>query len=117
MLKKTILALLIFVGLPSLLAAFTSDEPEVDLRFDHYYTYDQLSTALKQLADTYPDLARLESVGKSYQKRDIWVMTISNSKTGEEKHKPAIYLDGNIHGNEIQATEVLLYTMNYILKN
>jgi hypothetical protein len=31
--------------------------------------------------------------------------------------KPGIYIDGNIHGNEIQGGEVVLYTAWYLLEN
>ncbi len=87
------------------------------LRFDHYYTYDQVNQALKLLNKTYPDLTELAIVGKSDEGRDIWSITVNNPKTGKALDKPAIYVDGNIHGNEIQASEVALYFLDYVLKN
>ena len=44
-------------------------------------------------------------------------MTINNPKTGKALDKPGVYVDGNIHGNEIQAGEVALYFMQYLLQN
>jgi len=80
------------------------------LTWDHYYDQDQVTDALKQMHKAWPDLTELESLGKSAEDRDIWCLTITNEKTGPAADKPAMYVDGAIHGNEIQATEVCLYT-------
>ena len=87
----------------------------VPLRFDHYYTYDQVGQALRVLRDAYPQLATVESIGKSEEGRDIWAMTVNNPKTGAPKDKPGVYVDGNIHGNEIQAGEVCLAVLSRLL--
>ena len=87
----------------------------VPLRFDHYYTYEQVIEALKALNTAYPGLTKLDMVGKSEEDREIWALTINNPKTGEALSKPGVYVDGNIHGNEIQAGEVGLYFANEML--
>ncbi|MBN1350463.1 peptidase M14 [candidate division KSB1 bacterium] len=87
------------------------------LSFTKYYTYQELTAALKSLAETHPQLLKLESIGKSYEHRDIWLMTLNNPETGDEAAKAAMYIDGNIHGNEIQAAEVCLYTIWYLAEN
>ena len=79
------------------------------LTWDHYYDQDQVLAALEALHEAYPDLTGLQSLGKSAEGRDIWCLTISNEDTGPDLGKPAMYVDGAIHGNEIQATEVCLY--------
>ena len=88
---------------------------EVPLRFDRYYTYDEVNEALKALNTAFPNLTTLEVIGKSEEERDIYALTINNPKTGEELTKPGVYLDGNIHGNEVQAGEVCLYYANMLL--
>jgi hypothetical protein len=60
-------------------------------------------------------MTKLEVVGKSEEDREIYALTINNSKTGEALSKPGVYVDGNIHGNEIQAGEVCLYYANMLL--
>jgi hypothetical protein len=107
----------LFLGFTLHLSAQQSTEKiTVPLRFDHYYTYEQVVEAMKALNAAYPTLTTLDLVGKSEENREIWAMTINNSKTGDPLDKPGVYLDGNIHGNEIQATEVCLYFMDYMLK-
>ena len=88
---------------------------KVPLRFDFYYSYDQVTEALKALNRAYPELTTLDEVGRSEEGRIIWAITINNSKTGTHSSKPGVYVDGNIHGNEIQASEVCLYLANRLL--
>jgi hypothetical protein len=97
--------------------AYSQEPVTLPLRFDHYYTYDQLVSALKLLNKTYPELTNLEIVGKSEEGRDIYLITINNKTTGVSSEKPGVYVDGNIHGNEIQASEVCLYLANRLLEN
>lgn len=90
---------------------------EVPLRFDRYYTYEEVNQALVALNKAYPKLTKLEMIGHSDEGREIWSITVNNPATGAETDKPGVYVDGNIHGNEVQATEVCLYFLNYILTN
>ena len=115
--KKYILAVVLVLIPAFLQAAVLPDAPKVAIDFNSYHTYEQLTDILKKLAEAYPELATLESVGKSYQNRDIWVLTINNPDTGPMLTKPAFYMDGNIHGNEVQASEACLYTLWYLLTN
>jgi hypothetical protein len=96
---------------------FEKQEVTVPLRFDYYYSYDMVVEALKKLHKAYPHLTKVDEVGKSEEGRSIYCMTVNNPKTGKELDKPAIYVDGNIHGNEIQAAEVGLYLLDYLLGN
>lgn len=89
----------------------------VPLRFDYYYTYDMVNDALHKLHKAYPHLTKLDLVGKSEEGRSIYCMTVTNPKKGKELEKPGIWVDGNIHGNEIQAGEVCLYLLDYLLQN
>lgn len=92
-----------------------AQEISVPLRFDHYYDYDQLVEAIKALHAAYPELTTLDLVGHSEEDRAIYAITISNPETGDHLSKPGVYVDGNIHGNEIQAGEVCLYLANMLL--
>lgn len=89
----------------------------VPLRFDKYYKYEEIIEAVKALNKAYPDLTKAVLVGKSEENREIWALEINNKATGDKLSKPGVYVDGNIHGNEIQAGEVVLYFADYLLKN
>ena len=88
--------------------------PKVQVSWNHYHTNAGLEKICKDIAKSHPDLAKLESIGKSVGNRDIWVLTISDFKKGDPGRKPAMWVDGNIHGNEIQGSEMALYIAWYL---
>lgn len=115
----------LFFGALALLAAFPLSAAE-PLRpqgnppaasFNRLHTYEEIVDLLKGYAAAYPRWTRLESIGKSSQDRDLWMITITNPETGPEQSKPAMYIDGNTHANEVQGGDTALYTVDYLLKN
>ncbi len=107
--------LALFCCLMLLGAAKPAHVVRVPLSFDFYYTYDMMVEAMQALHKAYPQLTQLDLVGKSEEGRPVYCLTVNNPKTGAEAAKPGIYVDGNIHGNEIQAGEVALYLLQYLL--
>ena len=95
-------------------AAGTPEKPSVPVSWNRYYNYDGITDICRKLAAAHPDLVRLGSIGKSYQDREMWVLTVTDFKKGKPEDKPGFYLDGNIHSNEIQGTEMALYTAWYL---
>lgn len=96
-------------------AAGSPANPKVQASWNRYYNYKGITELTEQLAEAHPDLIRRESIGKSYEGRDIWLLTVTNfNEGGDPDRKPAIYIDGNIHSNEIQGTEMSLYTAWYL---
>ncbi len=87
----------------------------VPLRFDRYYTLDEVYEALRALHKAYPGLTKLETVGTSEEGRPLMALTVNNPKTGAPLDKPGIYVDGNMHGNEIQGGDISLYLLDYLL--
>lgn len=84
--------------------------PEV--AFDRFYRYEELTQILHAFAEEYPYLVRVESAGKSYEGRDIWVVTVTRFETGADTEKPAFWADGNIHATEVSASSAVLYLLN-----
>lgn len=95
-------------------AAGTPENPKVSISWNRYYNHDGVTDICKKLAAAHPDLIKLSSIGKSYQGREMWVLTVTDFKKGRPEEKPGFYLDGNIHSNEIQGTEMALYTAWYL---
>jgi hypothetical protein len=90
------------------------NNPKVEVAWNRYYDCKELGEIAHRIAKAYPSLAKVRSIGKSYEDRDIWLLTISNSGKNDPDSKPAMYIDGNIHANEIQGAEVALYTAWYV---
>jgi len=95
-------------------AVGTPHKPKVELSFNRYYTYEGLVDAMKKIATAHPELAKIESIGKSYEGRDIMTLTITDFSTGKSEDKPGMWIDGNIHSNEIQGGEFSLYAAWYL---
>jgi hypothetical protein len=85
--------------------------------FNRLYDYEEMTGLLRAYARAYPEWVTVESIGKSLQGRDIWLLTVNNPATGEVLSKPAMYIDGNIHANEVQGAETALYTVDFVLEN
>jgi len=95
-------------------AAGSPENPKVSVSWNRYHTHDGITEICKKIAAAYPDLVKLGTIGKSYQGREMWLLTITDFKTGKPEEKPAFYLDGNIHSNEIQGSEMALYAAWYL---
>src|SRR5690606_31323115 len=87
-----------------------------DIRFDTYYRYDAITEFLHQWAEEYPQLCRVESLGKSHEGRDFWVVTLTNFETGDDKEKPAYWVDANIHATEVAPSSAALYLIHRLLR-
>jgi len=86
-----------------------------DVRFDRYYRYDDLTRILREFAAEFPDLVRVESIGTSYEGRDVWLAAVTNFGSGEDRARPAFYVDGNIHASEVSPTSACLYLINRLV--
>ena len=90
---------------------------KVKLDFNRWHDTNELTADMKRLQAAFPKFLKLESIGKSYDGRDLMVMTINNPATGPESSKAGMYVEANVHGNEIQGGEVCLYTIWYLMEN
>ena len=86
-----------------------------NIKFDRFYRYNEFTRLLKAYAREYPNLIRLESIGKSYEGRDVWLVTATNFKSGEDAEKPAFWVDGNIHASEVTASAAALYLIQSLV--
>ncbi|WP_104905284.1 M14 family zinc carboxypeptidase [Nostoc sp. 'Lobaria pulmonaria (5183) cyanobiont'] len=86
-----------------------------DVRFDKYYRYEDLTRIVHSYAKEFPQLVRIESIGKSYEGRDIWLLTVTNFATGAHQEKPAVWVDGNIHATELAPSSVCLYLLQTLV--
>jgi hypothetical protein len=104
-------------------AATTRDAPsserayKVKLDFNRWHDVAELQADLRALEKAYPKFLKYISIGKSYGGRDIAAMIVNNPDTGPDTSKPAMYIEANIHGNEIQGGEICIYTVWYLMEN
>jgi|LakMenE18May11ns_1017448.scaffolds.fasta_scaffold9940584_1 hypothetical protein len=91
--------------------------PKVSVSWNRYNDHAAITEILRKIEKAHPGLAKLQSIGKSYQGRDIWCITISDFSKGNADKKPGMYIDGNIHSNEVQGAEFSLYTAWYLTES
>jgi murein tripeptide amidase MpaA len=83
--------------------------------YDHFYAYDELTDTLRGWATEAPGLYTLESIGSSYEGRDIWLVTVTNRETGEPLDKPALLIEANIHSMEWTGCTAALHLIHTLL--
>lgn len=90
---------------------------KVKLDFNRWHDVSELQAGMRALEKAYPKFLKYISLGKSHGGRDIAGMIVNNPDTGPDTAKPAMYIEANIHGNEIQGGEICLYTIWYLMEH
>jgi len=80
----------------------------IDYVVNEYHDFEALTNILSELANKYPSMVKVFSIGKSWEGRDIWAVKITN---GDGSTKPAILFIGAHHAREMITVENALYTM------
>ncbi len=81
-----------------------------------YHSYQEIMDTFNLIANTYPNICHLDTVGQSPTGKYLLALKISqNAQT--EMHRPRMLWDGTTHGNENIGTEVCWYLMQQIVNN
>jgi hypothetical protein len=83
--------------------------------FDRFLRFDDLTTLLHEVAAEYAALCELSEIGRSYEGRAIWLLTITDSATGPHDAKPALWVDASIHATELSGTVAALHLVHRLL--
>jgi hypothetical protein len=103
------------VGFTTLLPVRSAAQVEVNWAMHH--DHEETTRLVHAWAEAYPNLVLLESLGKSVQGRDLWLLTLTNKQTGPANEKPALWIDGHSDGGEVLSREVALYLIGHLLDN
>lgn len=82
---------------------------------DSYLNYQQLTELLTQLAARHPDILQLDSIGRSFENRDIWLVTITRFASGPAEEKPAVWIDANIHSIELVSSVAAIHFIQWLI--
>jgi murein tripeptide amidase MpaA len=84
--------------------------------WNRYYTHDETNAIMRELERRYPQLIRVRTIGESYLGAPLTLAEVTNRATGEPETKPALYLDGGIHAQELTASSVALYVLAHLVQ-
>ena len=87
------------------------------IQFDHFYTYEEISSLVRDLSDSYPRLCQLNSIGSTRQGRDIHLLTLTDFDSGKPSDRPAFLIHGGIHAHEPASAHGPLYTAQRLLSD
>jgi hypothetical protein len=80
---------------------------------DRYLRHEELTKQLHLWAEAMPGVMHLESIAKSEQGRDVWLVTIGREP---ERVRPAAWMDGNIHASEVAGSSACLAVIEDLLR-
>ncbi|HEX6785914.1 MAG TPA: M14 family metallopeptidase [Acidimicrobiales bacterium] len=83
--------------------------------FDRFLRYDELTAELQAMAAGHADLLEVESIGRSYEGRDLWLATVTDRATGAHDTKPAHWVDANIHATEVTGSVAALHLLHHLV--
>lgn len=101
------------------------DDSDVSVDTSHYHNYTTLQSLLRKLSDENPSLARLHSIGKSVQGRQLYILRVSsnldqipatNDGPFALNGKPMFKYVANMHGNEAVGRELVVFLAEYLIK-
>ncbi|XP_047535633.1 carboxypeptidase B-like [Vanessa atalanta] len=97
------------------------DENEIELQdrrghrmtWKQYHRLEDIHGFMDYLAKTYPKIISVNTIGTSYEGRDLKVLRISDGKPTNK----AVFIDGGIHAREWISPATVTYLINQIAEN
>ena len=113
--RKILLVTVLVVLTGSLLAA--QQTASQDLTFDRYHNPDEVNQVLKDLAARYPQLATLQTIGKSASGIELYVLEIAAPSSAglNPAARPAVLVSANIEGSHLIGSEAALHLARKLL--
>ncbi|KAF5305652.1 hypothetical protein FQA39_LY18971 [Lamprigera yunnana] len=84
------------------------------ISFTSYNRMAEIDAYLDQLSSQHPNLVQLETIGQSYEGRNLRVIKIS---TNPSANKPVIFIDAGVHAREWMAPAQALYIIEQLVEN
>ncbi|XP_045770817.1 carboxypeptidase D-like isoform X3 [Maniola jurtina] len=93
------------------------EDDESFIQNPKYTKYEDLVTLFDKLQTSYPELAKVYSIGKSVEGRQLLVIQISEGVKNVNPDRPSFKYVANMHGDESVGRELMIYLAQYLLLN
>ena len=80
------------------------------------HTYQELSAELKAIVAANPTIARIASIGKTREGRDIWAVELANLAGTLVDQRPGLLVAANIEGDHLIGSELALFMVDALTK-
>lgn len=88
-----------------------------DVQFGHFYSYEEIDGFSQALANAFPDLCRVESIGQSLEGRDIHLLILTDFASGSPKERPGYVIHAGIHAHELASAHAALHIAKRLLED
>lgn len=92
-----------------------SSQATSSVNWAEHHDHEEVTRLVRGWAEQYPDLVGIESIGKSIQGRDLWLLTITDTGTGAAEEKPALWFDAHSDAPQVLTKEVALQFIDHLL--
>jgi hypothetical protein len=84
--------------------------------FSKYHTYQELSAELKAIVAANPTIARIASIGKTREGRDIWAVELANPAGTPVDQRPGLLVAANFEGDHLIGSELALFMVDALTR-
>ncbi|MDL2258797.1 M14 family metallopeptidase [Eubacteriales bacterium OttesenSCG-928-K08] len=85
--------------------------------YDHYYGYEETTRMLKEYVAQYPDYINISSLLHTEEGREVWLVALTDTRTGDYSEKPAYCAIGPVHCQEVVGVMTVMHFVDYLLTN
>ena len=96
----------------SLAAAPVAQSPDAA----RYRTYDELTSALRALAQANANVVTLVDLGKSHEGRSVWAVELANRSGAAIDGRPALLVAANLEGDQVIGSELALHLARHLAR-
>ena len=79
-----------------------------------YHSYDEMTKIISSVISSHNDIAKVESIGKTLEKRDVWAVTVGGRES-DKRH--AMLIAGGVEADRLIGSELTLGFLNYLLNS
>ena len=106
----------VLIDPPDSKAVLSALSVEEAMNWESYPTWQQYDTIMHKLAEDYPSICRLDTIGESINGKQVLVLKISDNVQTDEA-EPEVFYSSTIHGDELAGYVLMLRLAHTLLSN